>query len=74
MSVEKQWSPAAQITCEVCAFIWGGAIIAGGAYVVFWLERSGWWFAFALLLMSCWSCKGTRSPEQLRAAKGKDLE
>lgn len=31
---------------------WNAGIVIGTAYIVFWLGYSGWWWLFALALMS----------------------
>ncbi len=46
-----------KVSCEVCSLIWGALVLIGCTYIVFWLGQSGWWYAFAVLLLSFWSCK-----------------
>lgn len=36
----------------IADLIWGITVLNGTSYVVFILHRSGWWFLFALLLLS----------------------
>jgi hypothetical protein len=36
----------------IYCIVWDLGIIAGGAYVVFWRGRSGWWLLLALLITS----------------------
>ena len=34
--------------------VWWDAVLFGGAgYVVFWLDRSPWWFLLAVILSGC---------------------
>jgi hypothetical protein len=58
--------------CLVCDFLWSIIILASCTYVVFWMGQSGWWYALAIFLAACWSCKSYRSPEQIEASKGDD--
>lgn len=51
--------------CLFCDMVWSLTILAACTYIVFWLGQSGWWFALAVFLCGCWSCKGYRSPEQI---------
>lgn len=70
--MEKNFSPVAQTICELCGFVWVVLVMGATAYVVFGLERSGWWFALAVFLASGWSCKRLGSPEQIRANAERD--
>ena len=54
--------------CLVCDFIWSLTILASCTYVVFWLDRSGWWYALAIFLAGCWNCEPYRTAEQIAAA------
>jgi hypothetical protein len=68
----KDWSPAAQVTCEVCGLVWATLVMGTCTYVVFWLDHSGWWYLLAILIMGCWSCKFLRSPAQIAADREDD--
>jgi len=46
------WWVAVSYAAYVLA--WCGFIVGGTAYLVFWRDESGWWFALACLLMSPW--------------------
>lgn len=72
--MDRQFSPVAQSVCQVCGLVWAILTIGGCAYVVFGLNQSGWWFAFALFLGTCWSCKSLGSPEQIRANAERDRD
>ncbi len=43
--------------CSVIPISWQLLMICGCAYVVFWKDRSGWWFALALLLATAIRCR-----------------
>jgi hypothetical protein len=38
------------ITYLIYIVFWYGLVIGGCAYVVFWLNHSGWWFLLAIIL------------------------
>lgn len=56
---------AGAIYCVILdSLIWGGI-----GYAVFWLNRSGWWFAFAVLASSCVGVpEGVRSASVTKAS------
>lgn len=64
---EKHWSPRALQVCLVCDTIFQMALIAGGAYLVFWRDQSGWILFWAIVLACCCSCRRFRSPAQIAA-------
>ena len=42
-----------ELTYLIYIVLWEGMIFGGTGYVVFVLDRSGWWFALALLIGGC---------------------
>jgi hypothetical protein len=38
------------ITYLIYIVFWYGGLIGGCAYIVFWLNHSGWWFLLAIIL------------------------
>jgi hypothetical protein len=43
--------PAAVVIIFLFILAWNAALIAGTAYVVFWLGYSGWWWLLTLILI-----------------------
>jgi hypothetical protein len=39
-----------EVTYLIYIVFWEGLIFGGTGYVVFWLDRSGWWFLPAIVL------------------------
>jgi len=37
----------------IVMFVWLAFLYAGAAYVVFWLDRTAWWFALPVFLSFC---------------------
>lgn len=40
------------LTVFPLVMIWNAVVLGVTAYAVFWLDRSGWWFALALVLVA----------------------
>lgn len=49
--------------CEICALLWGAFLLGGCAYIVFWLDRSPWWFVLAIFLFVLWKCPYGRNKD-----------